>query len=86
MDKVRIIKRSLLCYNLSFFSLLPWLGVIPGAWAILLFWQVTDEAGEQWNPARKYALRGFFVACAGLLLSSLVWLFSFALMLKNFAN
>jgi hypothetical protein len=82
MDKVRVIKRSLLCYNVSWVSLLPLLGIIPALVTLILYRRLTNEVGEEWNPARKYALWGSVLAQLGLLLSLSFWALLFASVLK----
>ena len=69
MDRARVIERSLRCYRLSWLGLVPVLGVVPAVMALGLFRKVGEESGEQWNPARLYALAGLFIAIFGLLLS-----------------
>ena len=72
MDKVLVINQSLRCYRLSWFSLIPLLGVIPGLIALGLFRKAGEETGDGWNPARRYAVCGFLIAMTGLFLSSAI--------------
>ncbi len=72
MDKVRVIKRSLYCYRLSWFALIPFLGVVPAIICLTLFRRIGNEAGEDWNPGRTFAVMGSRIAITGLLGSSLV--------------
>ena len=72
-SKVRIIKRSLLCYNLSWFSLIPFLGVVPAFLVIHLQTKISRETGSNWNPARPYVVRGVTLALFGLVLSLGFW-------------
>jgi hypothetical protein len=69
MDKVRVIERSLRCYRLSWLSLIPLLGIVPALISFALFRKAGNEAGEQWNPARPFALIGLLIALIGLLIS-----------------
>jgi len=72
MDKVRVIKHSLYCYRLSWFALIPLLGVVPAIICLTWFRRVGNEAGEHWNPGRTFALMGRLIATAGLLGSLIV--------------
>jgi len=72
MNKVRVIEWSLRCYRLSWLALVPLLGFVPALIALGLFRKIGKEAGEQWNPARLYALAGLFIAIIGLFLSMVV--------------
>ena len=66
MDKVRVIERSLLCFTLGCNGLIPVLGLIPAAWAVLLYHSVRYEAGHNWNPAEHHARWGYILAWTGL--------------------
>jgi len=72
MDKVRIIERSLRCYRVSWFSLIPLFGIVPALMSFALFRKVGNETGEQWNPARPFAITGLVIALIGLFGSLIV--------------
>lgn len=72
MDKIRVIKRSLRCFAFGWLSLFPILGIAPAMLAMILYKQVQDEVGKEWNPARKEVLLGWALAWCGLFLSLLV--------------
>ena len=72
MDKVRVIKRSLLCFRMGWLGLIPLLGVPPAAIAIIISKRTQMEVAEQWNPAGKYLFWGCLLAWAGLALSGLL--------------
>jgi hypothetical protein len=70
MDKVRVIKRSLRCYNAAWFALVPVLGILPAVVAIAQYHKVRIEVGEAWNPAASYLRWGCVIAWCGLALSA----------------
>ncbi len=69
MDKARIIKQSLLCYDLGWLGFIPLLGLVPAIMAMLLSKRVYREAGKEWNPAQKYAFWGGFLGFTSFLIS-----------------
>jgi hypothetical protein len=66
MDKIRVIKRSLRCFNIGWFALFPFIGIVPALMAIMLSRKLKTEVGREWNPARKYVLWGYFMGWIGL--------------------
>ena len=73
MDKIRVIKGSLLCFNLGWFGLVPLLGIVPAVLAIQYYGKVSREVQAGWNPARKFAVTGVVVAYVGLLEALVCW-------------
>jgi hypothetical protein len=72
MDKVRVINWSLRCFRLGWFGLVPILGIVPAAAAIVCHGRARTEAGAEWNPAAKFLFWGAVLAWIGLALSALV--------------
>lgn len=72
MDRARVIERSLQCFVIAWFSLVPLLGVAPAVMALRLHRRVRGETGANWNPAARYAGAGFALAWLGLALSMLI--------------
>ncbi len=75
VDKVRVIKRSLLCYNICWLGLIPLLGIAPALIVLRLHFSIQRELGGEWNPARKYDIFGMTVALWGFAISAVLWIF-----------
>jgi hypothetical protein len=67
--RIRLIERSLRCFALGSFSLIPLIGLPLAVLAILLHFQVWAESEKEWNPARRYLFAGFYLAWFGALVS-----------------
>ena len=67
MNKISVITRSLRCYRCGWLSLLPVIGIPFLVIAFSNWHQVRAEAGNEWNPARRYALAGYVLAWLGML-------------------
>ena len=55
MDKVEVIQRSLRCFTLGLFGILPVLGIPFAVMALSNYFQVKRIAGAHWNPAQAAA-------------------------------
>ena len=66
MDKVRVIERSLRCFVMGCFSLIPLLGVIPAIVTLVTSHKVRQEARGHWNPAGRHLVFGELLAWIGL--------------------
>jgi hypothetical protein len=69
MPKSEMLRRSLRCFVLGWWSLVPFLGVIPAALALVDLRAVVNGKGRRWNAARNRLLIGAILAGCGLLLS-----------------
>ena len=83
MDKVRVIKWSLRCFRLGWFSLVPILGIVPAAFAITSYGRAKAEAGAEWNPAARFLFWGCVLAWLGLAVSALVVGFAMLIILRS---
>ncbi len=83
IDKVRVIENSLLCFNLSWFGLLPGLGIVPAVLALHLHQQVKRDLGTEWNPAGSFAYWGRLLSLWGLFEGLVIWAGAFILVWRH---
>lgn len=69
MPKSEMLRRSMRCFVLGWWSLVPGFGVIPAALALVDFRAVVLGKGRRWNAARTRLLLGAMLAGLGLLLT-----------------
>lgn len=69
MPKSEILRRSMRCFVLGWWSLLPVLGLIPALLAFADFRAVVLGLGRRWNAARLRLLLGVWLAGLGVLFS-----------------
>lgn len=69
LDKVEVIQRSLRCFTLGLFGILPVIGLPFAIMALSSFLQVKRGLGGQWNPAEQYLVWGMATAVCGLFLT-----------------
>lgn len=72
MPKSEMLRRSLRCFVLGWWSLVPLLGLIPAALAFADFRAVVLRKGRRWNAARTRLLLGAILAGLGVLLTGIV--------------
>lgn len=72
MDKVEVIQRSLRCFTLGLFGILPVLGIPFAVMALSNYFQVKRIAGAHWNPAQQYLTWGLATALCGLFLTVVI--------------
>lgn len=72
MPKSEMLRRSLRCFALGWWSLVPVLGLIPAALAFADFRAVVLRKGRRWNAARTRLLLGAILAGLGVLLTGIV--------------
>lgn len=72
MPKSEMLRRSMRCFVLGWWSLVPFLGVIPAALALVDFRAVVLGKGRRWNASRTRLLLGAMLAGLGLLLTLIV--------------
>ena len=63
--RIDLIERSLRCFFVGWCSLVPLTGPFLLVVAIRDFLHVRRNAGNDWNPARKYLTGGLFLATLG---------------------
>jgi hypothetical protein len=64
--KSQMLRRSLRCLALGWWSLIPVAGLVPALFALLDFRDVVLSKGERWNAARPQLLLGVWLAGAGV--------------------
>jgi len=69
MPKSEMLQRSMRCFVLGWWSLVPLAGVVPAILALLDFYAVTLRKGNKWNAARTRLTLGALIAGLGLLVS-----------------
>lgn len=70
-ERILIIERSLRCFAMGWFSLVPPLGIILFPLALMEYSRGRILSSESWNPASRYLTWGFILAAFGGLLSSI---------------
>lgn len=68
-ERIHLIERSLRCFVYGLLSLIPFVGLGFAALTIRLHFKTWAEAGNRWNPARRYLTAGFCLAWLGVLVS-----------------
>lgn len=69
MPKSEMIRRSMRCFVLGWWSLMPLAGLIPAMLAFADFRAVVVGMGRRWNAGRKRLLLGAWLAGLGLLIT-----------------
>lgn len=67
--RVELIRRSMSCFVLGFFGMIPLLGLPIAALVLARNWQIKRLAQGDWNPAANYLHWGCWLAVAGAALS-----------------
>jgi len=70
--KSQMLRRSLRCYALGWWSLVPVLGLVPALLAFAEFRAVVLGKGNKWNAARRQLQVGSWLAGAGVFLTLIV--------------
>ena len=72
MPKSEMLRRSMRCFVLGWWSLIPLVGIVPAMLAFADFRAVVVGMGQRWNAARTRLLLGTWLAGIGLLLSIII--------------
>jgi len=72
LTKIEMIERSLRCFTLGLFGLLPIIGIPMALWSVAEYRRVINGQGAMWNPAHRYLFWGGLCARMGLALFLLV--------------
>ena len=83
MPKTEMIERSLRCFVLGLFGLLPVIGIPMAVMSLAEYRRVMRGQGDMWNPAHRYLFWGGMCARAGgmwpiliaVLIGLSLWLF-----------
>ncbi len=68
-ERIRVIERSLRCFVLGLFGLVPLLGLPAAFIAIHLHARIHNDTGERWNPAGAYSSFGCILSWIGVAVS-----------------
>lgn len=79
-QRIRIIESSLKSFTISWFSLVPLVGLLFALWSLDSYSVARKESVGGWNPARSYLMAAFYISCTGIVL----WLGSVAVLAALF--
>ena len=86
MPKSEMLRSSMRCFKLGWWSLIPLLGVVPAILALLEFRAVVVGTGPRWNAARTRLMLGAWLAGVGLVISILLGLLIALAFLNSIVN
>jgi hypothetical protein len=66
LTKIEMIERSMSCFTLGLFGLLPVIGIPMSVMSLAQARRVRRGQGAMWNPAQRYLFWGTLCARAGL--------------------
>jgi hypothetical protein len=66
LTKIEMIERSMRCFELGLFGLIPVIGIPMAVMSLAQFRRVKLGQGALWNPAQRYWFWGGVCARAGL--------------------
>ena len=72
MNRIKVIKKSLMIYVCGIISLVPILGLLPAACALFAWAMVSSRYRNEWNPAAAYLSWGARFAVLGIIVSLFV--------------
>ena len=72
MSRIIVIRKSLAAFVCGLFGFLPFLGLVPGLYAIFCWARIRTRYRNEWNPAAAYLNWGARLSLLGLLGTALV--------------
>lgn len=72
MPRILVIRKSLAAFVCGIFGFLPFLGLVPGIYALLCWAEIRLRHPGEWNPASAYLSWGARLSLLGLLGTALV--------------
>ncbi len=72
MPRIIIIRKSLAAFVYGLFGFLPFIGLVPGLYAIFCWVHIRSRYAGEWNPASAYLSWGVRLAVVGLLGTALI--------------
>jgi hypothetical protein len=72
MLKSQMIRRSMRCFTLGWWSLVPVIGFVPALLAFIDFRAVVLGMGRRWNAGRTRLLIGVWLAGLGMLITLII--------------
>ena len=86
MPKSEMIRRSMRCFTLGWWSLVPVIGLLPALLAFADFRAVVLGMGRRWNAGRTRLLIGAWLAGLGILFSIGIGTIVVIVILSNIAD
>lgn len=72
MARIIVIRKSLTVFVCGLFGFLPFIGLLPGLYALFCWAHIRRRYPNEWNPAEAYLSWGARLALLGLLGTALV--------------
>jgi len=72
MDRITAIEKSLTAFTCGLFGFIPFIGLIPGIYALICWAHIRADFRNQWNPASAYLDCGVILSLLGLGASFLI--------------
>ncbi len=72
MPRILVIRKSLTAFVCGLFGLLPFIGLVPGLYALFCWARIRARYPNEWNPAAAYLSWGALLSVLGLLGTALI--------------
>ena len=72
MTRILIIRTSLTAFVCGLFGFLPFLGIVPGLYALFSWARIRHRYRNEWNPAEAYLSWGARLSLLGLMGTALI--------------
>jgi len=72
MPRILVIHKSLTAFVCGLIGFLPFIGLVPGLYALFCWAHIRSRYPDEWNPASAYLSWGALLALIGLLGSALI--------------
>ena len=72
MPRIIVIRESLTAFVCGLFGFLPFLGIVPGLYALFCWNHIRTCYPDEWNPASAYLSWGARLSLIGLLGTALI--------------
>ena len=72
MPRIFVIHKSLTAFVCGLIGFLPFIGLVPGLYALFCWAHIRSRYPDEWNPASAYLSWGARLALIGLLGSALI--------------
>jgi hypothetical protein len=70
--RIFVIRKSLAAFVCGIFGFLPFIGLIPGLYALTCWARITARYRNEWNPASAYLTWGARLSLLGILGTTLI--------------
>ncbi|HOC55475.1 MAG TPA: hypothetical protein PKI20_07640 [Verrucomicrobiota bacterium] len=72
MARIIVIRKSLAAFVCGLFGFLPFVGLVPGLYALFCWARIRARYPDEWNPAAAYLSWGARLSLLGLLGTALI--------------